>query len=188
MSLYGVEKKKIYTVERYFMGIDLNDVNLERIDLRNFNFQKSKIKGKIKECPHITQCDFTGASFKNVSISNAVFELCKFNKVSEFSITEEKNKNPEEFFQVTFQDCRILNSNFKGSRLIFKNCTISGLEITLEGKKNLIFEHCTIQKLRIKSKNTTTYKPRFDACTYLDRPQIEYLPLEDIKKITGFTR
>lgn len=188
MSLYGVEKKKIYTVERYFMGIDLNDVNLERIDLRSFNFQKSKIKGKIKECPHITQCDFTGASFKNVSISNAVFELCKFNKVSEFSITEEKNKNPEEFFQVTFQDCRILNSNFKGARLIFKNCTISGLEITLEGKKNLIFEHCTIQKLRIKSKNTTTYKPRFDACTYLDRPQIEYLPLEDIKKITGFTR
>lgn len=184
------KEEKIYTVERYFMNIHIFDSKLEQINFTDCNFQNSEIRGSKNNSSSdfkIVQCDFTRASFNEVAMAYVRFELCEFNEVDVFNLLPNEEFKDHNFFQAEFINCRIRNSKFTGSRLIFKNCTIAGLEIELKHrKKYLTFDHCIIQKLHIRSENNITYKPSFSKCIYLDMPKIDHLSPEDIKDITGF--
>lgn len=182
------EEEKIYTVERYFMNIHLFDPKLEQINFTDCNFQNSKIRGSKNDSSSdfkIVQCNFTRASFNEVTMAYVRFELCEFNDVKVFNLHINREFGDSDFFQSEFIVCRIRNSKFIGSSLIFKNCTITGLEITLNGIKNLTFDHCIIQNLHIRTIGNKTYKPSFSKCIYLDTPRIDHFTTEAIKNTAG---
>lgn len=156
-----------YTIERYFMGLDLHQLVLRRVNLKKFNFKGSKITGHCQ----FYQCKFSDTNMMDVTIANANFTLCDFSDVTDVRFVQKKGN--DQSVQATFQSCNISRSHFDVSNIIFRNCKIDNLTLDLHDHQKVEFIDCHISKLKVKLKTyKSSSKPIFTRCILENRPNV----------------
>lgn len=177
----SLEKEYAYTIERYFMKLNLHYLELKRMNLKNFNFQGSRITGNCK----FIQCKFDNTNFCDVIMDCTKFELCEIKNIKELSLKWPNGVHGE--YQITFNNCRILNCKFALQAVRFCNCKINNLRIDSKEGRVIVFENCFIGKLWIDVySHSTSHRPVFVNCIFgEEKPSIRGFSLEEVKDIIG---
>lgn len=166
-----------YTIERYFMNLNLCGLELKRVNLKSYNFQGSTITDGCR----FVQCNFYESNVSNVVMDGTKFTLCNFDKVNQFSL--KSNKQPQEGYQAVFDNCYIRQSSFHMKTAWFRNCDIKDLRIKLEKDSNVLFEKCTINKLSVEvHNNLKSGIPRFCYCVFQNTPSIPPFSSDEISQ------
>lgn len=156
-----------YTIERYFMKLDLHQLDLRRINLKNFNFQGSTITGSCR----FYQCKFDRTNFTNVVMEGSQFVLCEFKRIDN---AEFNRKNKEKTVQAVFDTCEICQTEITAQSIVFRNCKIDGLILRIQGDQNAEFINCFIKKMTIIPKSDkASGKPIFKQCVLEKMPTVE---------------
>lgn len=163
-----------YSIERYFMGLDLHHLTLKRINLKHYNFKGSRITDVCK----FQQCNFYKTNFLEVIMDDVKFSLCHFKKVDEFSISKQCGYSNKD--QAIFDCCNISDCSFVAEAVIFRNCKIDNLTLILDGNRSARFEKCFISKLRITVSGKKQPKElEFMKCCFENEPSIpEYIKVK----------
>lgn len=118
-----------YSIERYFMRLELHQLTVKRVNLKYFNFKESKISG---DC-QFYQCKFYHTNLQNVLMDDAKFYLCEFTDVDQFTMQEKENHAND--FLATFDCCSITRTQITSQAIIFRNCKIDNFQLQLIGER-----------------------------------------------------
>lgn len=166
-----------YTIERYFMKLQLHGLTLKRVNLKNYNFQGSVITDNCS----FSQCNFCDTNMYHVIMDGTTFDLCNFNDVKKFWL--KSPKNPQEKYQVIFRNCRIISSSFSVQSALFQNCRLENLYLDLDKNSDVNFENCFIKNLSVDVYNKLkSHIPLFRNCYFENAPSISNFTQEDIAK------
>lgn len=166
-----------YTIERYFMRLQLYGLKLKRVNLKSYNFQGSIITDESS----FSQCNFFDTNMYHVVMDGTTFDLCNFNDVKKFRL--KSPPNPQKKFQVIFRNCRIINSSFSVRSALFQNCRLENLHLDLDKNSDVIFENCFIKNLSVNVYNKLkSHIPLFRNCCFENAPSISNFAQEDIAK------
>lgn len=170
---------KCYSVERYFMNLQIHDAHFRRINFKGYNFKGTKISGKSE----FFQCSFNQAVMENLKLQNVQFILCNFDGVDNQRI-HIKNDSDKNIIQAIFTTCSFGSCNISGYKLKFVKCIFDGnLEIHDVG--NVEFNNCIFaQRLIIKGKNNHKPKVNFSECKICGSISITDYSKEEIKKLS----
>lgn len=138
---YRKDKNKpyIYSIERYFMNIYMNDAILKRLNLKYFNFQGSKMNNT-----RFIQCLFGDNNLKYISTGSLTFELCRIYKVQMNSLSGDS--------KVDIVDCQVRDSDFDGVKeLSFRRTELFNVKIGLAQREVVRMQGCVIDALHIKN-------------------------------------
>lgn len=134
----------IYTVERYFMNIHLNNAVIKRINLKAFNFQESKISDVVFE-----QCKLDETNFESVLAKGMIeFRLCRI-KNCNFMLNNSPELKIE--YEMRIGDCNIINTKLQVKKLRFMRCFIKDICLYLKGSDEVMFDNCVIETLHIEN-------------------------------------
>lgn len=171
-------QRKPYAIERYFMKLRLHHIALRRINLKNYNFQGSVISDKST----FYQCKFDDTNMLDVVMDNCLFSLCQFKDVEKMKLNRKKNGESE--YQAIFDTCDIFGSEMNVQAVLFRNCKIDDLVLTIQGQQKVEFVNCFIKKIIIKPKNSKAEgMPRFIHCILEDKPRIDVYDRSAVDKM-----
>lgn len=126
----------IYTVERYFMDVSLNELKIKRINLKEFNFQNSNLSDLKFE-----QCKMLDTRFYAAKLGNKIeMKLCDIKNCNFMFDNEKKN-------ELELTDCSIDDVKIKPRKVTFLRCHINKLHLNLQEMKKIEFKECVINKL-----------------------------------------
>ena len=162
----------VFSIERYFMQLELHQLRLNRVNLKYYNFKGSKISGDCK----FYQCKFYETNLQNVVMEGVSFSLCDISSVKEFTLC--RTSRDTKGVQAKFDCCRVHQSRIEAQAVVFRNCVIDNLQLDLTGEKSVGFINCHIKKLKISiHNNPKSAKIQFSKCS-----------LENIPEISGFNK
>lgn len=166
---------KPYAIERYFMKLRLHHIVLRRINLKNYNFQGSEITDKSSFC----QCKFERTNMQNVVMDDCLFSLCQFQKVKEMTLKRKVTRVSD--YQAMFDTCNISETEMDVEAVLFRNCKIDNLVLTIRGQQKVKFVNCFIKKITVKPQSgKSTGMPRFEHCIMENKPSIDVYDRSDV--------
>ena len=99
------------------------------------------------------------------------FSLCDFEFVKEFMLQRVGGYREE--IQAKFDCCRVHQTRLIAQAVIFQNCIIDSLQLTLSREKSVQFKNCYIKNLKIKIENNPkSAKLEFWKCCFENLPDI----------------
>ena len=150
----------IYSIERYFMGVNLVDATIKRLNLKYYNFQ-----GAVMPDVAFVQCQFKDNNFKNINLKKLKFELCSIQKLKLLV------SNKDDLNLVSMNDCTLSDSELSGAgKIELKRCQLDNVILKVHAKETVQIEECIIRSLNIKSEDgTSSGKVIFSNCIFKDR-------------------
>jgi len=144
------KEKHHYTIERYFMNLNIKSAIIKRLNLKHYNFKGSTIKST-----SFKQCKFYKNSFEDTCINKLDFKHSSLNKIA-FDLKNEERLNLMSYgsdYNICFSNCTIMDLKISNSDItIFKSCNIENLDVTFKQSNQLLFfDNCKISKLKVSS-------------------------------------
>lgn len=131
--------KYIYSIERYFMGINLIGAEVRRLNLKYYNFQGTTISDTV-----FKQCQFYDNNFQKVKTKDVKFEMCDIKKLK---LNADRGSQ-----EVKINDCYLSDSELSGlKKLSIKDCRLQDVTISVYARDEVILENCIVYSLYIKS-------------------------------------
>lgn len=147
----------IYSIERYFMGVNLVEATIKRLNLKYYNFQGAAMSDVV-----FIQCQFKDNNFKNINLRKLEYRLCSIQKL-ELLVSNKDDPN-----LVSMNDCTVSQSELSGAgKIELKRCQLDNLTLKVYAKEIVEIEECIIRNLNIKSEDgTSSGKVIFSNCVF----------------------
>lgn len=149
--------KYIYSVERYFMGVNLSGATINRLNLKFYNFQGASLSDVV-----FYQCRFYDNNFKNINLKKLTFKLCSMQKLD---LINGKKENQS---ILCMENCQLNQCRLTGvRRMEIKGSRLDDVTLNISAHEEFELEECNIYVLHIKSEDgKNTGKIKFSNCVF----------------------